>query len=57
MNLSPMEQVKARIESMRITNPDSNQLCKLLDMVEAFVKEEKELDKQCERITDSGAWD
>ena len=39
--MSPLKQVKERIERMRITRPDDNGLCKLLDFVEGIVKEEK----------------
>ena len=57
--MTPLEQVRDRVEHMRKTNTDSNQLCKLLDFVNKLVEEEKELDRKCERITDSSdtAWD
>lgn len=39
--MTPLEQIKQRIENMRKTNPDSNGLCYLLDFVDRLVTEEK----------------
>jgi len=39
--MTNMEKVKERIERMRITNPDSNQLCRLLNFVEGLIQEEQ----------------
>jgi hypothetical protein len=44
--MTNMEQVKERIERMRITRPDDNGLCKLLDFVEGLVKEENNINSK-----------
>ena len=44
--MTPLEQVKERIDRMRITRPDDNGLCKLLDFVEGLVKEENNINSK-----------